>query len=322
LEGSADLIEGGKFVTQIPPNDQDDDQPVGRVLTRREVLGLLSGMSAAVIVGAGLPRLALAQTATVTPGPTGTSTPAACVVKPAMTEGPYFVDEKLNRTDIRVDPSDNSVSPGALLHLKLLVSTIDARSCMPLKGAQVDVWHCDAAGVYSDTNDPNWGSTVGKKFLRGYQVTDSTGMVEFLTIYPGWYQGRAVHIHFKIRTDATSTSAYEFTSQFFFDDALTDVVQAQPPYASKGQRTLRNAQDGIYQGGGDQLTLAVEKADDGYTATFAIALDTSLPSPTAGPGGPGQPGGPRPGGTRPAGGPPGPSATTAPVVTPSATQAK
>jgi protocatechuate 3,4-dioxygenase beta subunit len=135
----------------------------------------------------------------------------------------------------------------------------------------VDVWHCDALGVYSDVSDAGF-NTVGKKYLRGYQVTDANGVARFTTIYPGWYSGRTVHIHFKIRSSASSTSAYEFTSQLFFDDNLTDQVHAQSPYASKGQRDTRNANDGIYRQGGAQLVLDVTASGGGYAATFDIAL--------------------------------------------------
>jgi hypothetical protein len=148
-----------------------------------------------------------------------------------------------------------------------------SNACSPLAGAIVDVWHCDALGVYSDVSDPSF-NTSGKKFLRGYQVTGSDGVARFTTIYPGWYQGRAVHIHFKIRSAASAASAYEFTSQLFFDDSLTDQVHATEPYASKGQRTLRNSGDGIYTSGGSQLVLDVTGTADGYAATFNIALDT------------------------------------------------
>ena len=119
---------------------------------------------------------------------------ADCVVRPEETEGPYFVDEKLNRSDIRSDPSDGSVKEGVALQLAFLVSQIAASKCTPLPNAQIDVWHCDATGVYSDTIDPSW-NTKGKKFLRGYQLTDTNGKAQFTTIYPGWYRGRTVHIH-------------------------------------------------------------------------------------------------------------------------------
>lgn len=209
--------------------------------------------------------------ATSTPTSTGTATPS-CVVRPELTEGPYFVDEKLNRSDIRTDPSDGSVSGGVPLRIVMNVSRVDGSSCTPLVGALVDIWHCDARGVYSDV--PSEGSS-GKKFLRGYQATDANGRVEFKTIYPGWYQGRAVHIHFKIRAPAGSSRSYEFTSQLFFDDALSDRVYASAPYRSEGERDQRNTTDGIFRNGGDELLLALTSEGTGYAGTFDIGLDVS-----------------------------------------------
>jgi protocatechuate 3,4-dioxygenase beta subunit len=194
------------------------------------------------------------------------------VVRPEQTEGPYFVDEKLNRSDIRSNPSDGAIKEGTQLRLKFNVSQVSASACVPLVGAFVDVWHCDAEGVYSDVADRAVGfDTTGQKFLRGYQVTEANGSAEFTTIYPGWYQGRTVHIHFKIRTSLDSAGK-EFTSQLFFDDALSDEVFAQAPYAAKGQRSTKNSTDGIYRSGGDQLTLSPTKEADGYAATFDIGL--------------------------------------------------
>ena len=177
----------------------------------------------------------------------------------------------INRSDIHTVPSDGSISDGLPLQLDFRVSQIGSASCNPLAGAVVDIWHCDAQGVYSDVSDPGF-NTVGKKFLRGYQVTDENGIAKFTTIYPGWYQGRTVHIHFKIRSDQDSTSAYEFTSQLFFDDAVTDQVYTQAPYASKGERTLRNEGDNIFRSGGDQLLLQLSPFETGYAALFDIGL--------------------------------------------------
>jgi protocatechuate 3,4-dioxygenase beta subunit len=238
---------------------RDDDLPIGRLLTRREALALL-GIGGVATATAG------ATWAVAAAGP-------ACVARPALTEGPYFVDEKLDRSDIRTDPSDGTTRPGVPLRLALRVSRLAGEGCAPLPGAMVDLWHCDAAGVYSDVSDPG-GSTVGKKFLRGYQLTDADGLARFTTIYPGWYQGRAVHIHFKIRAPAAGGRAHEFTSQLFFADALSDQVYAQPPYAARGSRRLRNGQDGIFRQAGAQLTLAVAPASPGYAATFDLALET------------------------------------------------
>jgi protocatechuate 3,4-dioxygenase beta subunit len=105
-------------------------------------------------------------------------------------------------------------------------------------------------------------------------VTDENGTARFTTIYPGWYEGRTVHIHFKIRTDPNSERGYEFTSQLFFDDSTTDQVHAQAPYAAKGARTLKNDRDDIFQDGGDQLMLPLTgDGQGGYVGTFDIALE-------------------------------------------------
>ena len=239
----------------------NDDILRGRLLSRREILAIMGASGAALFLGGPVPGLA----------DTGAGRIPGCVVRPEMTEGPYFVDEKLDRSDIRTDPSDGLVSAGALLALTFNVSRL-TNACAPLPGAIVDVWQCDAAGVYSDVTDPLF-DTVGKKFLRGYQVTDANGMAKFITVYPGWYPVRTVHIHFKVRSPVTATSAYEFTSQLFFDDAFTDRVYTRPPYAGRGTRKVLNPGDMIYrQGGGSQLVLAVKEAGEGYAAAFDIAL--------------------------------------------------
>ncbi len=155
------------------------------------------------------------------------------------------------------------------MDLSLRVYAISNNACAPLAGAVVDLWHCDAAGLYSDIQSEG---TAGKKFLRGYQLTDANGIASFTTIYPGWYTGRAVHIHFKVRAELTSNPAYELTSQFFFDDTLTDQVYSVQPYAAKGTRNTRNSQDSIYQGGGSQLLLNLVEGDSSYKSTFEIGV--------------------------------------------------
>ena len=239
----------------------DEDRPMGRLLSRREVVAFLGATGAVWLAGGSLfPRWAIAGT----PGP-------SCVVRPEQTEGPYFVDERLNRSDIRSDPTDGQVRPGTPLALTLLVSRLNAGDCQPLPDAQVDIWHCDAMGVYSDVQDPGF-DTVGKKFLRGYQVTDARGEARFVTVYPGWYPGRTVHIHFKIRTVPVAKRSFEFTSQLYFNDELTDRVHAAPPYAAKGPRTERNQHDWIFRRDGDRLMLDTTTTADGYAASFAIGL--------------------------------------------------
>jgi protocatechuate 3,4-dioxygenase beta subunit len=194
-----------------------------------------------------------------------------CVVRPEQTEGPYFVDEKLNRSDIRVEPSDKSVKPGVPLRLEFQVSRIAGAACTPLSGAMVDVWHCDAAGVYSDVRDGQFDSR-GKKFLRGYQQTNANGNTEFLTIYPGWYEGRAVHIHFKIRSTAQGARAQEFTSQLYFDESVNDQIFKQAPYHSKRGRRVMNDTDSLFRRGGRELLVTPAKNTQGYTAKFNIGL--------------------------------------------------
>jgi protocatechuate 3,4-dioxygenase beta subunit len=247
--------------------------PTGPSPRRRELLGLMGATAAASLVGDFGWRSASAAQA---PTRMATAVMPSCVVRPQQTEGPYFVDERLKRSDIRSDPSDGSVKPGVPLRLELHVSRIDGSACTPLGGAVVDIWQCDALGVYSDVRDFNGlFDTRGKKFLRGHQVTDAGGIARFITLYPGWYPGRTVHIHFKIRTDPNARRGYEFTSQIYFDDAITDQVHAQAPYASKGRRSLKNDRDGIFRNGGDRLMLQLAKDAQGYLGTFDIGLQVA-----------------------------------------------
>jgi len=242
--------------------------------TRREVVFLIGSFAAAGVLGCGSGSSTGASPVSAsTPTPTTSPSAAAssCVVRPQLTEGPYFVDEMLNRSDIRSDPATGAVRPGAPLRLSFRVSRISSGACAALAGALVDVWHCDALGVYSDAQDMGF-NTRGQKFLRGYQATDAAGAAQFTTIYPGWYSGRAVHIHFKIRSGPGSSSGFQFTSQVFFDEATTDLVHAQSPYNTKGRRNTTNAADGIYQGGGSQLLLPLVAEGSGYGSTFDIAL--------------------------------------------------
>ena len=237
-------------------------------LSRRELLGRVAGAAATVVVSQTLGACSTSSAAGVTDPTTDTTTGSSCVLTAALTEGPYFVDEKLNRSDIRSDPSTGAVSSGQLLTLTFNVSRIAGSACTPLTGAYLDVWHCDASGTYSDVS----GSS--RKFLRGYQITDAAGIAQFTTVYPGWYQGRAVHIHFKLRLFTGSTKTYEFTSQFFFNEALTSTVHSQSPYSSKGTRDTLNTSDGIYNSLSSTeksaLTLATTKTGDTYAGVINL----------------------------------------------------
>jgi hypothetical protein len=207
-----------------------DDFPIGRVLTRRAALALLGSTGTLVLLGASHSSA----------GSSLIGKPHyPCVVRPASTQGPYYVDEKLHRS-------------------------------APLEGAIVDLWQCDAEGVYSDAVDRNF-DTTGKKFLRGYQITDKHGAAKFTTIYPGWYPGRTVHIHYKIRSPESAQSPYEFTGQMYFHEGTSDRVYAKPPYASRGKHSVSNITDRIYNNdGGRQSMLVVREAGDGYTASLTL----------------------------------------------------
>jgi protocatechuate 3,4-dioxygenase beta subunit len=241
------------------------------LLSRREALKVLGAAIAAILTGwapifsgSRLSDSASAQTRS----PSNPGALSSCIVRPEVTEGPYYVREDLNRSDVRSDPNTGAVKDGALLNLTFRVSQLSNGSCSPLAGARVEIWHCDASGLYSDVRDPGF-NTVGQKFLRGYQMTDANGQARFITVYPGWYSGRAVHIHFKVHHD-TSPQSSVFTSQLFFDDSLSDQVHSNVPYASRGRRDTLNSTDRIYR---EELLPTVTQAGGGYAATFDIALN-------------------------------------------------
>lgn len=269
----------------------DDDKPIGRLLSRREMLALLGGSGAVILTGLTLPQLVKAQS---TATPSATELPS-CVVRPELTEGPYFVDEQLERFDIRLD-SDGVVKAGIPLLLTYRVTDVSGGQCAPLAGAQVDIWHCDAEGEYSGVQDQGF-DTTDELWLRGYNVTNEEGIAEFLTIVPGWYSGRAVHIHFKIRTESTTGESYEFTSQLFFDPEMIDEIYLADAYVDKGSPDTPNTSDNIFQSSEGLLTLSLaelaeeditailehEEFEDteapeiesGFKATFDIGLDLS-----------------------------------------------
>jgi len=239
---------------------------------RRLLLGTLTVVAGAVVAAC----TGRGQQALTSPSQSASTTAVAtpsCVVTPTETEGPYFVDERLNRADITIDPSDASPRPGVPLTLAFTVARVGGGGCTALSGAQVDIWHCDAAGIYSDVAANN---SIGKRFLRGYQVTDSSGVAKFTTIYPGWYRGRAVHIHFKVRTFAGASKTFEFTSQIFFDDTVTDAVFKVAPYSSRGTRDTRNQNDMVYtsnNNSGALLLALLTPTSAGYAAAFAVGLN-------------------------------------------------
>jgi len=170
---------------------------------------------------------------------------------PTVTEGPYWVDEKLFRSDIRTDPTTGVARAGLPLILTINVQNLSTSSCSPLAGAYVDIWHCDAKGIYSDEGSYNPGGgtgtvvTTGQKFLRGYQITDDNGQVKFTTIYPGWYSGRTIHIHVRVRTYSGTTVLSNFVSQIFFDETINNEALATSAYSRTTSRDTTNARDNV-----------------------------------------------------------------------------
>ena len=203
---------------------------------------------------------------------------------PQQTEGPYFVDGMPERSDIRSDPSDGSVQQGIPLHLVIHVYSVDHGSCTPLKGARVDIWHANSQGIYSNIQDLG---TTGKRFLRGYQVTDGNGTVQFTTIYPGWYQGRTIHIHDKVRTFNGLVKS-EWTSQLYFDNSINQQVHKELQYSCRGPPQTLNEEDGIYTGpstdgiiprnSGEQLMLHLTRQGQSHLGTFNIVLNAGQPA--------------------------------------------
>jgi protocatechuate 3,4-dioxygenase beta subunit len=182
-----------------------------------------------------------------------------CVLTPELTEGPYYIDgEKLRR-------NITEGRPGAPLTLRLAV--VDASTCRPIKGAAVDIWHADAGGVYS-----GFGAGSGNRtFMRGIQKTDANGIATFQTVYPGWYQGRTVHIHVKVHVGGNVVH----TGQLFFNDTVTDAVYRRSPYRKRPNRTTRNADDSIYVNGGSKSLVKVAKQGPGYAGAVTMGVNRS-----------------------------------------------
>jgi protocatechuate 3,4-dioxygenase beta subunit len=189
-----------------------------------------------------------------------------CILTPEATEGPFYFDPKLVRSDI------TEGKQGAPLLLSLHM--VEAKDCAPLKDARVDVWHADGLGLYSGYARQETGSAKGETFLRGTQLTGADGEVRFNTIYPGWYPGRTPHIHFKAFVDDRNV----ITGQLYFPDPLTEHVYATtPPYRErKGERDTFNCDDFIFvrQEGADTVA-DLKKEGGSYLASLVIGIEQS-----------------------------------------------
>ena len=219
------------------------------LLTRRNTLLRLAGL-----VGAGLGIEALKPG----DGPAGVASGAVrCVLTPEQTEGPFYIENEKVRRNIT---DGRRGTP-----LTLRATVVDASSCKPIRGAAVDIWHCDAGGVYSGFGQ----GASSRTFLRGMQRTNASGLSLLKTIYPGWYQGRTVHIHVKVHVGGNVVH----TGQLYFPDSLTDKVFRKAPYKSRPGRTTRNSNDFVFANGGKNSMVSV-RADGagGYVASITMGV--------------------------------------------------
>jgi protocatechuate 3,4-dioxygenase beta subunit len=224
-----------------------------RRITRRGALFGLGGLFAAAISGAWK-----SDALGGSEGPAGVASgEVTCVLAPEQTEGPYYISSARVRRNI------TEGRPGRLLTLRLRV--VDASTCKPIKGASVDVWHCDAAGAYSGVQG-NAGT-----FMRGVQKTDAKGFATFRTVYPGWYRGRTVHIHVKVHLGGNVVH----TGQLYFPDKVTDAVYRGAPYNRRRSRSTRNANDSVFRNGGKRSLLSLRKTGTGYTGSITMGVQRS-----------------------------------------------
>jgi len=230
-----------------------------RLISRRATLAKLGGVLVGAVTVGGLTAadsLSATEEEASGAGPAGVESGAVtCVLAPEQTEGPYYLDDAQVRRNVT---EGKAGSP-----LVLRLSVVNASTCKPVKGASVEVWHCDAGGVYSGVQ-----GTEEERFLRGVQRTDAKGLALFRTIYPGWYRGRTVHIHVMVHVGGSVVH----TGQLYFSDAVTDVVYKRAPYASRPNRDPRNAGDSIYRNGGKRSTLKLVKSGSGYVGSISMGV--------------------------------------------------
>ena len=245
--------------------------PIGR----RTVLIATGATAAAVAVGAAAPG---APTAVDTHDTEPVAAAAVCTLTKEMTEGPYYLDGALVRSDI--------TESKAGIPLKLALTVVDDDTCATISNALVEIWHADALGEYSGFVGSNGHSEPDDgTFLRGGVLTNSSGVANITTIYPGWYRGRCIHIHIKVHTGVTLTSDGSFTGgqelhtgQLFFDESITTKVAAVWPYSTNTVTRTTLSQDSIYDGGGAAsglltLTALGSSTSSGYTGTLTLGVE-------------------------------------------------
>jgi protocatechuate 3,4-dioxygenase beta subunit len=225
-------------------------------LTRRGSLLKVGGLLGAAL-GAGAWRAAESDGA----GPAAVASgEVSCILTPEQTEGPYYIAGEKVRRNI----TEGRPGTPLLLH----ATVVNASTCRPIRNAAVDIWHADAAGIYSGFGD----GAGDRTFMRGIQRTNSKGLAIFRTVYPGWYQGRTVHVHVKVHLGGSVVH----TGQLYFPDSVTDAVYRKAPYTNRPNRTTRNPDDAIYRNGGRRSQVKVRKNAAGvYIATITMGVTRS-----------------------------------------------
>lgn len=217
---------------------------------------LLAGIATASFTGACGSGSAAGTDAGAGGGDAGNS----CTLYPEQTAGPFYLDLDLLRREI------TEGQPGTPL---TLVVNVQSTNCEPLKDLVVDVWHCDASGVYSGfPGQLGELDTTGQTFLRGSQVTGDAGVAQFETIFPGWYPGRTTHIHFRVHTSSTTQA----TSQLYFPEDVSEAIYETAAYAARGQKDTPNAADGIAVANPPPLATVAGDAASAYTATIVVTV--------------------------------------------------
>ena len=233
-------------------------------VSRRDALGLLGLGGAALSLGCGSDSSTTptATTGTTTTG--GSNTSGACAVTPTETIGPYPSLTNFVRSDIREGRSG--------LPLTLTITIVNSNSsCSPVANAAVDIWQCDAEGHYSEYAQPGYNGT-GQTFLRGIQTTDATGRVTFTTVFPGWYSGRATHIHVEVKVNNSVVKV----TQIAFEESIITAVYATGVYASKGRNPTSNAGDMVFADSlsSETATITGGDATNGYAAAFTVSINS------------------------------------------------
>jgi protocatechuate 3,4-dioxygenase beta subunit len=247
--------EGGTMSTDDP------------TLSRRGLIGVIGGGVASVAFGVRALDAFGADNADV----------ATCVLTPEATEGPYWIDNRLTRYDVREG------RPG--LPLVLQFTIVNAKTCKPIRKADVEIWHADASGNYSGFDGGSSGGGPGggsgpqtkTRYLRGHQRSDALGKASFLTVFPGWYRGRTPHIHMKVHVGSADRVVH--TGQVFFNEAIQASVYRSGVYRSRGEADTSHAQDMIYaQAGGSRAVVRLGRRPGGargYLGRIVIGVATA-----------------------------------------------